>query len=256
MSQNYVDDEIPEELPESQGGQPWPGIVEELGIVLTPEWMKDRNYKRYDRVPPDKVFVQGIRPLNLKYDTKPGSRTEEEQGDLSQKFIEYRSPTTGEIKTKNSVFGRIKDAYTSLGYNIRTGADAAQVRGKKFLFQTVQEKFSERQTEPSWFTVPVAELPSDYQWTGPVTTRKRGYEGTETAASKEADDLMEKAKAHAAEIVNALQGQPYHMWAMLLSKARLTNFAGAVGNPQRREQFIRVVCDATGAVFKDGVIIK
>ena len=217
------DDQISEELPEqSEGaGKFFVAKVLDLGFKKTPAW-KGESFRRRGEVPPERMFVSVVDPLDFAYDTDPASYIYEQQGNYSVQVVKYRNKNGSEIQ-KNSPFGDLKAAYTELGYPIRDNEDCKKIIGKTFQFQLkpklyVQPKNEKENTEEwrrknsTWIEIPVREV-ENYSPPVPRPVEKRPKGGM-TSAVDRIDPLAEAADS--AKLIDALVGVPRKEWLSTL----------------------------------------
>lgn len=155
--------EIPDELPESSGG----GIYEvvECGYANPPAKKAMAITASGGTVRPEFHYV--LQPLSFRYESDRSLF----ENDLEEEWAPVYN-TNGDLNSKSSKFGRIKEAIEALGYRIRTNADCAALVGKKFRITRTELQFNIEGRKNPWVTL-LTEPADDYEPPSSVPVRYR-----------------------------------------------------------------------------------
>lgn len=207
-----VNDEVPEELSAGAGGYTFVARVAKVGFFSTPQFKRDAAASRGDTAQ-DKMFMQALEPQDFRWDTAKDSYIYEQQGDLSVAWYNYRDKK-GNFIQPNSPFGDIKAGYKELDHNIRNNEDCKAIEGRYFQFLCTPKEYVKGQ-KPVWVDIPIRDLGTSYTYDGPIPipTKKRGYTGGESAATR-VDAATEARDAE--KLINTLSGVPKTQWLSAL----------------------------------------
>lgn len=201
VAPQYVDFEVPEELPKSSGRIL--GKIVVFGAQMPPE-------KRAAKVggTPRPALHLAVDPVNFKYNSDRSLGFED---DFEHDWYELQD-RNGATPKADSKLGKLKAAFAKLGYSITNGASCAALVGKYFVFEKDKETITfKKQDEQGnevddprdiYTLVPVEALPDDYVHIGatPVFPRPR-KSGQATSAASIADNAS-VAGPKLAEILN------------------------------------------------------
>lgn len=205
----YIDFEVPEELPETSGRII--GRVLAAGAQFPPE-------KRVAAQggTPRAEFHLVVEPLNFKFDS---DKTKFEDDYEHEWYPIYNK--NGELQNANSKFGKVKAAFLKLGYPIRNMQDAQILVGKVFAFTKIKETIAFKKPDPNdpektiddprdiYTMVPVEEMPADYVHVGSVPVFKRPKVSASAPSAATVADNAAVALPILAEVLNGKTEDEY-----------------------------------------------